>query len=258
MKKEYWILSVSTVIFVVLTFITLWVEPTISRDGTLYLELAGVWQKNGSFQSVINHWNDFWIPPFYLWLIKGLIDIGLQPEVAGRGISMICGAMTPLIAYLIAEEVQDDKKVSLTAAVLMAVNPTVINYSIEIQRDMIYFALCGWTIYFCLRGLSRNEIRSWIPAGICSACSLLSRYETLELIPILLLAVLLFGFMKSISWKRLLCQSALMIVFFAVTVFILIYSMGVEKHISGYYQSYIHGKYIGVEKLYTDQRWSME
>ena len=251
MKKEYCIVLASTAIFVVLALITLYVEPTISRDGTLYLQLAGVWQKNGDFQAVWEAFPDFWIPPFYLWLIQGLIGIGLPPEIAGRSLSLICGMTTPFLTYLIAQEVQKDQRVSLAAAFLMAVNPTVINYSVEIQRDMLYFALCGWTVYFCLRGILRNEICSWIPAGILFGSSLLTRYETLELIPLLLLAFSLFVFHKKISWKRFLSQSASMAVSCCITVFVLIYVMGVQNYILHYYQKYFCDKYVWMQSLYT-------
>ena len=258
MKKDSCIILAGTAVFVALALITLYVEPTISRDGTLYLEMTGVWQKNGGFQAVWDAFPGFWIPPFYLWLIQGLINIGLPPEVAGRGISLIGGMTTPCLVYLIAQEVQKDRRVSLTAAFLMAVNPTVIGYSIEIQRDMLYFSLCGWTIYFCLRGILRNEMWSWIPAGILFGCSLLTRYETLELIPLLLLAFILFGISKKISWKRILCQSACMVVSCLISVFILIYSMGVQNHIVDYDQKYVLGKQASFQKLYTSEQWGVK
>ncbi len=249
-KKVYWCVIGCGIVFLLLTLITLYFEPTISRDGTLYLRMAGVWQKNGSFYAVWNTFPDFRIPPFYLWLIRRGIDIGFPPEIAGRSISLICGITMPLLAYLIAQEVQKDQRVSLAAAFLMAVNPTVINYSVAIQRDMLYFALCGWTIYFCLRGILHNKIRSWIPAGILFGCSLLTRYETLELLPLLLLAFVLFGMNKKISWKRFLSQSASMAVSCLITVFALIYIIGVQNHILNYYQKFFYGKYDWIQSLY--------
>ena len=45
-------------------------EPTVSRDGLLYLELVQVWHDHGSFQAVLEYWPRFWIPPFPLYLMK--------------------------------------------------------------------------------------------------------------------------------------------------------------------------------------------
>jgi 4-amino-4-deoxy-L-arabinose transferase-like glycosyltransferase len=249
--KDYYFVAGCCGVILLLALITLYFEPTISRDGTLYLELAGVWHRDGSFQSAWDAFPDFWIPPFYLWLIQCLISIGLPPEVAGRSISVVVGMTIPLLVYLLAQEVQKDKRVSLTAAVLMAVNPTLIDFSVEIQRDILYLFLCGWTIYFCLRGILRNEIWSWIPAGVLFGCSVLTRYETLELLPLLLFAFVLFGYKKIINWKRLICQYVLMACSCLAAVVLLVYVMGVEKYISNYYQSYISSKITVIRNLYV-------
>ena len=57
-------------------------EPTVSRDGLLYLELVQVWYDRGSFQAVLEYWPQYWIPPFPLYLMKLLTDCGLP---AGGG-----------------------------------------------------------------------------------------------------------------------------------------------------------------------------
>lgn len=250
-KKIYGCVAGCSIMLLLLALITLYFEPTISRDGTFYLKYVGIWQENGCFQAIKDQYNDFRVPPFYLWLIKCLIDIGFAPEVAGRGISLIGGMTVPLCVYLIAQEVQKDKRVSLTAALLLAVNPTIINYSIEIQRDMFYFSLFGWTIYFCLRGILRNEIWSWIPAGILFGCSVLTRYETLELLPILLFAFLLYAVNKKIGWKRFFSQSAVMACSCFISIVLLIYVMGIEEYILNYYRLYFSMKFDAILDLYV-------
>ena len=252
LRKENIIVASCCVVFFLLACLTWWLEPVISRDGILYLELVGIWQKGGDFQMVLDHWNEFWLPPFYLWLCQGLIGLGIPPEVAGRGINILCGAMLPWIVYLIAEEVQNDKRVSLAAAILMALNPPMLELAIEVQRDMLYLALFGWCIYFCLRGIIRKEIWSWIPAGVLFSCSLLTRYETLELIPLLLLALVLFGFCKYSNWKRLAMQTVTMCVICVISFFCLLYLMGVKDYVLNSYQKYYTGKYTGVQMLYAE------
>ena len=250
--KHKIIVASCCVVFFLLACLTWWLEPVVSRDGILYLELAGIWQKGGDFQMVLEQYPDFWLPPFYLWLCQGLIGLGIPPEVAGRGINILCGSMLPWIVYLIAEEVQNDKRVSLAAAILMALNPPMLELAIEVQRDMLYLALLGWCIYFCLRGIMRKEIWSLIPAGVLFSCSILTRFETLELIPLLCVAFLLFGLLKYTVWKRIALQFVTM---FAVSVIVftgLLFAMGVQGHLLTSYQTYYNGKYTLLQTLYAE------
>ena len=66
-------------------------EPTVSRDGLLYLELVQVWHDHGSFQAVLEYWPRFWIPPFPLYLMKLLTDCGIPAEAAGVGLNIAMG-----------------------------------------------------------------------------------------------------------------------------------------------------------------------
>ncbi len=76
-------------------------EPVISRDGCLYLELVRIWHETGSFKGLLEVYPDCWIPPFPLFLMKILVDLGLSPEVAGVGLNMVMFSCLPLITWLI-------------------------------------------------------------------------------------------------------------------------------------------------------------
>ena len=122
-----------------------WMEPVISRDGVFYLQMVSSWQETGSYAGMLEKFSGMdWIPAFPLFLIKFLADCGISPEIAGVGISMVIGSTLPLLVYLMAQEIQSDKRISLAASMLMAFNPSMIELACEIQRDMLYIGLCGW------------------------------------------------------------------------------------------------------------------
>ncbi len=218
-------------------------DPVISRDGVLYLELVSAWQKSGSYAGMLEHFAGVeWIPAFPLFLIKILVDCGLPLEVAGVGLPMVMGGMLPGLVYLIAQEVQDDERVSAIASLLIAVNPAMIGLAHEVQRDMIYIVFCGWCIFFCLKGLLKKKLWPWIPGGIFFACAALTRYETLELVPILGGIFFIFGIKKEISWKRICGQCTVFAAVAVLVVFSLVYLMGVQDYIVHAHSQYYSGK----------------
>ena len=257
-KKIYGCVAGCCGVFFLLACFACVLDPVISRDGTLYLEMVNLWQKNGDFQAILGRFSNFWIPPFYLWLVKNAVNLGVPLEVAGRGVNILAGSMLPLIVFLIAQEVQKDKRVSLLASVLIAVNPCMLELSIEVQRDMLYLALSGWIIYFCLRGLLRKEILPWIPAGILCSCSMLTRYETTEFMPLLFFAFLLFLIRKKINWKLAAGQIGTFVCSVLVSFCLLVFLMGVQGHLLKFYQTYYSGKYTMVQMLYAKPELSME
>ena len=217
----------SCVLFVVLVLFSRWLEPDLSRDGVFYLQMVEVWLREGSCRAMLTHcaWMGG-VPAFPLYLVKILAECGISPEVAGVGISMCAGSTLPFLVYLMAQEIQSDKRVALAAALLMTFNPAMIELAREVQRDMLYIGLCGWAIFFGMKGLLLKKVWPWIPAGILGALSALTRYETFELIPILLVTFLIFGLKKTISWKKICQQSSIFTVACVLTGFCMILIMG--------------------------------
>ena len=137
--------GVCCLLFAGLSLLGKLLELVLSSDGAFYLQLVEIWRNAGHYDAVPAAIPDSdWIPAFPLFLIKCLADCGISPEVAGVGISMVIGCTLPLLVYLMAQEIQSDKRISLAASMLMAFNPSMIELACEIQRDMLYIGLCGW------------------------------------------------------------------------------------------------------------------
>lgn len=237
------------VLFFLLTLVCRYLEPVLSSDGAFYLGLVKIWQSAGHYDAVPAAVpRAGWIPAFPLFLIKVLAACGISPEVAGVGISMVVGSTLPLLVYLMAQEIQSDKRISLAASMLMAFNPSMIELACEIQRDMLYIGLCGWAVFFGLKGLRQKKLWPWIPAGILGALSALTRYETFEMFPVLLMAFLIFGLKKVIPWKRICQQGIIFTVALIVAAVGMVYLMGIQEHIVSAYSKYFNGTAVLLER----------
>ena len=96
----------------------------------------------------------------------------------------------------------------------MALNPSMIELAIEAQRDMIYLFFCGLLIYFLACGIRRQKWFYWASAGVFFACSFLTRYETLEFVPLIAFYLLFLLIAKYMPWKKFLLNAS---VFLAIT-----------------------------------------
>ena len=239
-----------TLFSLLLSLFCLYLEPTISRDGLLYLELIQVWHEQGSFQAVLKHWPQFWIPPLPLYLMKLLMDCGLSPEAAGLGLNLVLAGFLPLIIYGIAMEVCCDRRIALCAAFLMAVNPTRVALSIEPQRDAVYLFFCGLLIYFLLCGIRRGKWYFWSLGGVVFALSFLTRYETLEFLPLIVAAFLLLLWEDRAKWKKLLLNGAAVSVSALAAFLLLIFIMGVQNHLFKSYQKYYLARWHSLERVF--------
>lgn len=229
--------------------------PVLSRDGIKYLTLAQRWLETGNFQTVVEILHPGMvsrslIPPFLLFWIKTLTTWGIPPEIAGRGLNIICGCMLPIITYLIAEEIQKDRRVSLAAALLIALNPSLHEITIEVLRDMVYICFCGWCILFALRGLLRKSAAAWCGCSIFLAAAVLTRYETLEMFPLIFMGLLAGIFYKHYTWKTAILHGGLFFICFCAVLTGMICIMDVQDHIFGCYLKFLEGKLDMLHLLY--------
>ena len=252
--KDFAIFVGITALSIIISLLCWCLEPTVSRDGVLYLELIQIWHRNGDFQDILDYWPQYWIPPLPLYLMTFLMHCGLSAEAAGVGLNLLLGSMLPLIVYGIAAELCEDRRIAFYSALLMAVNPTRIELSIEPQRDMIYLFFCGLLIYFLLCGIRRRKWYFWCMGGFAFGMSFLTRYETLEFVPLIAAAFLLLLWDDCKKWKNCLLDLSCFSFSAIVVLSLCIYIMGVQEHIVKSYQKYFHSKWIRFEQIVLSDR----
>lgn len=226
-------------------------DPTVSRDGSLYIHLSQIWYETGSFQGVNDSLTGIWLPPLFLYLIKSLMYMGLSAELAGVWLNLTLGTFTPLLVYGIAYETTQKKNVSVCAALLIAVNPSMNALSVEVQRDMIYLFFAGLTLWLLTAGVRRQKWYFWFFSGFPASCAILTRFETLEFLVIVPLSLFLLFLGKFCSWKKVLCYTGIFFISVSGLVLALSCLMQTQDYLIDNYVSYFQNKFVVVKHQVT-------
>ncbi|MBE6372431.1 MAG: glycosyltransferase family 39 protein [Lentisphaerae bacterium] len=208
------------------------IDPSISRDAALYLHMAKIWNETGQYAGLIKEYHGgTWIPPLLVFLIKVFMQSGLSAETAGLAVNIGLGSLIPLIGYGIVCESIGSRKCALITALLLAVHPGITDLSVEIQRDVPYLFFSGCVAWLALAGLRRKKCSLWCGAGIFLSLSLLTRYETLELFPMMIMILLIFSVAHFLSWKQTLLYGTSLTACFVAGFLILSFLMGTDTTI---------------------------
>lgn len=218
-------------------------EPVVSTDGCLYLFLVREWYETGSYEAMVHLSNSDVLPPLPLFLIKSSMFFGMSAETAGLCWAFGLGAALSVIAYGIAYEVTQNKKIAVAAALLFALHPSVNEIGTEIQRDIFYLFFAGCSIWFACIAIRRKKWYWWAVAAIPCAASALSRFETMELFPLVIFILFLLAVMKRISWRKAAANCAAFFATLIITVFLLSSTMGTNDFLSESCGRYFAGKW---------------
>lgn len=206
-SKRLWYALLLTAVLLgsAVRFYILHVEPDIGRDGVYYIELATRWA-NGNFDDVRRgevHW--FFILPGALWCIKLLIQLGLPPLAAAVTANMLAGiALIPLM-YKISSVLFDSRKAGVVAAFLTALNPVLVDYSTDVLRENFMLLSIAIMLLFTVLGF-RKDSRYFCGAGFFTVAGILSRYEALEVIPLLLICLALLAVLRVYPVRKIMMQ----------------------------------------------------
>lgn len=218
-------------------------EPVVSTDGCLYLFLVREWYETGSYEAMVHLPNSDVLPPLPLFLIKSLMFFGMSAETAGLCWAFGLGAALSVIAYGIAYEVTQNKKIAVAAALLFALHPSVNELGTEIQRDIFYLFFAGCSIWFACIAIRRKKWYWWVVAAIPCGASLLCRFETFELLPLVIFILFLLAVMKRISWCKAMTSCVAFFVTLVIAVLLLASVMGTNDFLKESYSKYFAGKW---------------
>lgn len=246
-------LSVILFLGLVLKLVYFWLDPTVSRDGCLYIRLAQSWYDTGVFPDMASENSQNWTPPFLLFLIKSLMYFGLSAETAGFALNIVLGTFTPLLSYGVALEITQRKDIAVCSALLTAVHPAMNTLSVAIQRDMVYLFLIGLCLWFISAGIRRKQWMYWVGAGTVCGCAMLTRFETLEFLLIVPLVLSVLCLETTVSRKKAFCFTGLFFMFFFGSVIILSFAMKTQNHLLPNYEKYYRIKYQMAKKLFYNE-----
>ncbi len=141
-------------------------------------------------------------PPLYFVLQWFWVPLVGRGDAAVRSLSALAGIATVPMAYLVARELGQSRRVARIAAFLVAVNPLLVWYSQE-ARPYSLLALTGTiSVYFWARARRLDRRSDYLWWGIAAAAALCTHYFAIFLI-VPELAWLLYlrrGRVKDVLW----------------------------------------------------------
>jgi mannosyltransferase len=116
-------------------------------------------------------------PPLYFLMLKYWAWIW-GSVVNLRSLSVVWALLGVWGAYLLGSQLFS-RGIGLYAALLVAVNPFHIYYSQELRMYTAYTTLLLFGAYFLTRGISRQNRRDWLLAGVFNALALYTHYHAI-------------------------------------------------------------------------------
>lgn len=178
-------------------FLAWWQDPVISRDGLVYIQWAEDLQSyGGDFELLSRTLGQYPQSPLFISILAYNVG-GISPHGIGVAMNIILGSCFPILIFGILYQIARAPVIGLTGAFFAAIHPTLINYSIELQREMGYLFFVG--CFFCCI-LYEFRYSNWYAAagaGISAVIAFFFRYEGIELF---LFAVIVFVTM--FCWKK--------------------------------------------------------
>ena len=220
-NKNIYFLTTMSLILASEICVKKYLNPIVCRDGSYYLLIVEYWYQSGSVVEVFKNWPDLWVPLFPLFCTKTVMSLGINAETAWFGINLFLGMFFPWIMYGIASMVQDDNRISMLSALLIIFNPVVIDIFSQIIREPFYLVFCGGAIFFGLRGFQQKSYFSWAFCGISGALATLSRYESLEIMLILGIALFIFCIVNKNSCKDFFFKAVIFLSSYSIFIYLL-------------------------------------
>ena len=211
-REDVWYLSGFVLLAFALRFLLTWgIEHVITPDGVGYVSLGRELMAGNFGAGMSPYW-----PPLYPVLV-GVSSVFFNDiEFAGRFVSVLAGALTPVPVYILAR-VSYGVRVARLAAFLSALHPLLIYYSTLVLTEATYTLLftCGvLTGWLALRG---GRTRTFLLAGLWFGACYLMKPEAagfVVLLAALAFAAKLFG--KRMSLRKLVAGVVALCVGFAL------------------------------------------
>lgn len=197
------LLVVCVVLGGVFRFLAWWQDPIISRDGLVYIQWAEDLQSyGGDFELLSRTLGQYPQSPLFISILACNIG-GFSPHGIGVVMNIILGSCFPILIFGILYQISKMQVVGLTGAFFAAIHPTLINYSIELQREMGYLFFAGCFLNCILYEFGHIKWYAAAGAGMSAVMAFFFRYEGIELF---LFAIMFFAMM--LVWKKLTLKRA--------------------------------------------------
>lgn len=214
------------------------VPPGLNRDEaaigyTAYSILKTGRDEHGVFLPLsLKSFGDWKLPGYIYAAIPSVAVLGLS-ETSVRMPSVVFGVSTVLLSYLIAQQLFNNKSISLVSALLLAFSPWHLFFSrVTSEANMAVF-LTSLGFYFILLGRKKQEL--FIPGMFFLAMPLMTYHGNHVFTPLLFIGII------AIIRKQLVSKTG----FVAVGIFLIIAAYTYSHTLSGADTTKLSGLFIG-------------
>lgn len=173
------ILTAIAVAALLLRLLALLGNPILPRDGIEYLGFCERWFEEGDAfldASVRSR------PLLFQYLVVALMRCGLSSEAAGVGLNVVAGSLLAVPFLLAGRALFQSEIAGLCAAVLAAVLPPLVEFSISPMRDCLYLFFAIWAWFGVIQALRTGKPLWATLVGAAALFALQCRFEAFELI----------------------------------------------------------------------------
>ncbi len=151
-------------------------------------------------------------PPFYYFLLKLWSEIFGKGEVGLRMLSVVLGAGTIFLIYLIGRDLFN-KNTGLVAAFLLSLSGLHIYYSQEARMYSLEAFLACLAVYFFIKILhEEGRVGDWIGFGVAISLLAVTDYLPILILPVFWIYGILFR-QKPDWWKKFFTSHIILFVF---------------------------------------------
>lgn len=115
-------------------------------------------------------------PPLYYLVLRLWSYVFGSSLLSLRGLSILFGVATIYAGYLFILQIYGSRKWALYAALLLAVNPFLIQYSLEARMYTLGTFLLLMSSYLLLKGLESNRRKFWVWYALTATACLYTHY----------------------------------------------------------------------------------
>ncbi len=148
-----------------------WRLDTLCNDGVFYIHLAEALQR-GDLDAGLGQLRLNTYPP----VLASLHALGLDWQAAGEmwGVALSSLTVLPLFGWL---RRQFNDRLATVGCLLYAVHPKLVESSPELLRDPTFWLLWALSLYASWRAAAQQRLRWYLPAGLCIALAIHTRFE---------------------------------------------------------------------------------
>jgi len=223
-----WLLAAAVLFGAFLRIFIFLREPQVGPDAVYYLEISEMWSRS-SFSALLENDPLFYIPPVMLGIIQFFIRMGCSPLPAGIALNLIFGIGLIPLFYLTGRYLFDTRKAGVIAAFLISFNPVLVDYSANIMRENFMLFFEAAFLLFAVLGFRKKNI-FFGPSGFFLAWAVFSRYEALEILPLMVFSSVWFAALRVFTWKKILVGNVYFWGGLAVGCILLIWVFGIPFH----------------------------